>query len=527
MTPTRDTTRLERGLLRALIAALALATLMSLAATFLLTLGFDEAWILLGIDGIVHPVPREVAVAPVISNGGLFAAGELLVSAVAGRTLWLHRLFVLACLIAVLALVIRRARRTTGPAGAWIAPAVLVGLPGTLVLGASGYATVPAFLLLLCVVELWEVSEERRWRRWIVCGGLAGLAAATRLEVAVLLPALVIVSLAQRDNRRRRLLDAITAGLVGGAVLVACMTALSHAVRLPGLDATTVSAMTGMRGALLDYPRLLNKWVIGESFMPPALLVLATLVAWVLTRGTKTVASSASAVLIVSGWLLWLAWVTRSPIAHLRYLWPALACFAVVLGLGLARLHAWGAARNEPVARVAALTLALACAVTGIASTLRDLAQGEANILSWEWSRETPVDYFRRFQHLHDQRAAALYLRQHAGSGETIGVLGLDMELRYLTGCRMISLQRLSPDNAWKDPEHLPKRLVLTPMIGSYMYLSPAGYRWIEENCVLEAQFGRYCFYRVTGSYPKDAAVLGTTIVYQPPAPLARPAWGG
>jgi hypothetical protein len=305
------------------------------------------------------------------------------------------------------------------------------------------------------------------------------------------------------------------------------MKGLSLAVRLPGLDATTVASMTGMRAAVFDYPRLLNKWVIGESFMSPALLVLATLIVWVTLRGSKNPASSASAVLIVSGWLLWLAWMTRSPLAHLRYLWPALACFAVVLGTGLARLHAWGVSRDEPAPRLAALVLALSCVVTGLGSTLRALAHGEGNILSWEWSRETPIDYFRRFQHLHDQRAAAQFLRDHANDDQTIGVLGLDMELRYLTGRRLIPLKTLGDNNAWKDPQHLPRRLVLTPMIGSYMYLTPAGYRWIEENCTLEAQFGHYCFYRVTGAYPKDPAVLQPSIVYQPPAPLARPAWGG
>jgi hypothetical protein len=527
MTSPPHTTNAERWLLRALVLALALAALMSLAATFLLTLGFDEAWILLGIDGIVHPVPRDLAVAPVISNGGFFAVGQLAVSAVAGRTLWPHRLFVLLCLVAALALVMRRGRRTArSTAAMWLAPAVLVGLPGTLVLGASGYASVPAFLLLLCVVELWETSETRRWVRRFVCGALAGLAAATRLEVAVLMPALIIVSLVQRDGRRRRLADSCVATLVAAPVLLACMTALSHAVRIPGLDATTVSSMTGMRGALFDYPRLLNKWVIGESFLPPALLVLATLVAWVMLRGAGTTAFAAPAVLIASGWLLWLAWITRSPIAHLRYLWPALACFAVVLGLGLTRLHAWGVTHDEPVPRVAALLLALACVVTALGSTLRALAQGDANILSWEWSRETPIDYFRRFQHLHDQRAAAQYLRQHVSNDQTVAVLGLDMELRYLTGRHIVPLNTLSRDGAWTDPHRLPDRIVLTPMIGSYMYLTPAGYRWVDENCRLEAQFGRYCFYRVTGAYPKDPAVLETHVVYQPPAPLAKPAWG-
>jgi hypothetical protein len=528
MTPLRDPIKVERGLVRALAAATVLAALMSLTGIFLLTLGFDEAWILLGIDGIIHPLPGDMAVAPLVSNGGFFAIGELAVSAIAGKTLWAHRLFVFLCMAGVVALVMRRARKHTGSwTAALIAPAVLLGLPGTLVLAASGHATAPAFLLLLGVVELWEVGDRRRWIRWIVCGALAGLAAASRLETVMLLPALLIGSLLEREGRRERLIDAVIAAVVGGVVLVACMMALSHAAAVAGLDSATVTSMTGVRGAFLDYPRLLNKWVIGESFMTPALLVLATVVGWLLTKNGDRAASSAPALLILCGWLLWMAWIARSPIPHLRYLWPALACFAVVLGLGLARLHAWGVAHEEPVARIASLVLALTCIVTGLGSTLRDLAQGDANILSWEWSRETPLDYFRRFQHLSDQRAAAQYLRDHANPDETIGVLGLDVELKYLTGRRLVPLQSLSNGNAWKDTQRLPRRLMLTPMVGSYMYLSPSGYQWIEKNCVLEAQFGRYCFYRVTGPYPNDPAVLKMSVVHQPPAPLARPAWGG
>jgi hypothetical protein len=285
--------------------------------------------------------------------------------------------------------------------------------------------------------------------------------------------------------------------------------------------------MTGATGAILDYPRLLNKWVIGESFMSPALLVLATLVGCVIIRRNDRRSSIVASILIPCGWLLWIAWLARSPIPHLRYLWPALACFAVVLGFGLAYLHEWGQAQRQPLARIAALTLALTCIGSGLGSTLRDLVHGEGNILSWEWSRETPADYYRRFQYVHDQRAAARYLRDQTTPNEDIGVVGLDMELRYLTGRRLIPLQTLAQGNAWKDPTHLPRRLMISPMVGSYLYLRPQGHRWIEENCTLEAQFGRYSFYRVTGQYPPDPATLTLDAVRQPPHPLSKRPWGG
>jgi hypothetical protein len=522
-------TRPERILTTLIAAALLCAALMSLAGIFLLTLGFDEAWILLALHQIIHPATPDMAIAPVVSNGGLFAAAQLAISAVVGNALWAHRLFVFLCLIAIAAILMRQARRQSqSTAIALLVPSVLIGLPGTLVFGATAYGTMPAFLLLLCVIEVWDATSERRWTRRIACGIVAGLAAATRLELLMLLPAMVIAALLQREGRRARLTDALIAAVIGAAILGASLALLYHAAPAKApVDSTSVGSMTGATGAILDYPRLLNKWVIGESFMSPALLVLATLVGWVIMRGSDRRSTAVASILIPCGWLLWLAWLARSPIPHLRYLWPALACFAVVLGFGLAHLYEWGQSQRQPFARIAALTLGLACILSGLGSTLRDLVHGEGNILSWEWSRETPADYYRRFQYVHDQRAAAQYLRDQTTPNEDIGVVGLDMELRYLTGRRIIPLQSLAQGDAWKDPAHLPRRFMISPMVGSYLYLRPQGYRWIEENCTLEAQFGRYSFYRVTGPYPPDPATLTLDAVRQPPHPLSKRTWGG
>jgi hypothetical protein len=502
---------------------------MSLAGIFLLTLGFDEAWILLALHQIIQPAAPDMAIAPVVSNGGLFAAAQLAISALAGNTLWAHRLFVFVCFIGIIAILMRQVRRHGhSPAAALLVPSVLIGLPGTLIFGATAYGTMPAFLLLLCVIQVWDATPERPWTRRIACGILAGLAAATRLELLMLLPAMVIAALLPREGRRARLTDALIAAVIGGAIMGVSLALLYHAAPAKApVDSTSVGSMTGATGAILDYPRLLNKWVIGESFMSPALLVLATLVGWIIARGNNQRSSTIASILIPCGWLLWIAWLARSPIPHLRYLWPALACFAVVLGFGLAHLHEWGQAQHQPVARIAALTIALACILSGIASTLRDLVHGEGNILSWEWSRETPADYYRRFQYVTDQRAAAHYLRDQPTPNEDIGVVGLDMELRYLTGRRLIPLQSFAKGDAWKDPAHLPRRLMISPMVGSYLYLRPQGHRWIEENCTLEAQFGRYSFYRVTGPYPPDPAALNLDAVRQPPHPLSKRTWGG
>ena len=74
---SHDSSNTERWLARALVAATLAAAALAVATAFVLTLGFDEAWVLLGIDGILHPAPPGMGVAPVLSNGGLHAIARL------------------------------------------------------------------------------------------------------------------------------------------------------------------------------------------------------------------------------------------------------------------------------------------------------------------------------------------------------------------------------------------------------------------------------------------------------------------
>jgi hypothetical protein len=360
--------------------------------------------------------------------------------------------------------------------------------------------------------------------RWFGCGVLGGLAAATRPEVVLLLPALVIAAFDRRDGRAARVADALITAVVGAAVMALAIVALTHAAPPAAhVDPALISQGTGLSLAgLIDYPRWLNKWVIAESFMPLALLALGTLLVG-RVDGERT---SAAPALVACGWLIWIGWLLRAPVPHLRYVWLAMACFAVVLGLGLTRLHEWGVRERQPAARIAARTLALACLVSGLGSTLRAVAEADANILSWEWAGETRMDYFRRFQHAIDQGAAARYVRETTMPDDTLGVIGLDMELRYLTGRRLVALETLMQGDSWRDRVALPRRLMIPPMVGRYLYLNADGEKWIEENCTLDAQFGGYAFYRVKGSYPPDARPLQLTVVQPPVHPLTKPSWG-
>lgn len=511
---------LEKVLAWLLMFGLGGAVLIGFGGIFLITLGFDEAWILSGIQNIIQPQEPGLAVGPVLTSGGLYALAQLVIAFLAGNELWAHRLFTFFCFLATGVFLTWLGYRRFGStlAGLIVAAALLL-VPGTLVF-ASTYATMTAFLCVLVAIAAWEKTSKRRWIRWSVCGCLVGLAAATRFECIALIPAIILWSLLRRDRRYSNFTDSLLVCMVAIIVFLSSV-ALLRSAGIPEIQATLapVGSATGMGGSLLklDYQRVLNKWILAESHMPLFLMTLATLVASLILIWEGWVSRMAVwTILIPFGWLLWAAWLMRAPYAHLRYLWPALAAFAVVIGLGLGRLYQWGQETGRTEARLSALIIAVTFVFSGLGSGVRNILHGNGNLLSFEWERSSTVNRLSRFQYLRDQLAAVDYLRSHFTPDETIGIIGLNHELRYLTNRRLFHV------NDFRHLDQLPKRLMVSPIVGTYIYLKPDGYRWIEENCVLEAQFGGYSFYRVIGTYPKNLDLFRTKLRAQPANPLSK-----
>ena len=73
--------------------------------------------------------------------------------------------------------------------------------------------------------------------------------------------------------------------------------------------------------------------------------------------------------------------VRRRP-DHLRYLWPGLAAFTVVLGLALGALYDRSRRRDL---RLAALAVGLSCALGGSVEGSRQLLVGDLDMITWEW----------------------------------------------------------------------------------------------------------------------------------------------
>lgn len=521
--PRPDLASADASLARRIDAAAAvllrLATwvwlLLAVACVFFTTLGTDEAWVLSGLKSyLTGLIPHQTA-EPVSTSGGVFAIANLALEYAFGSRVWVHRLFSLACLLVIVVMAGRPQRGARrGAALDVLAVAPLLGIAGTAEVGTTALGTAPAIMLLVVASWTWASAEAPGLGRSLLCGALFGLAAATRFDLVLFAPALLAVSsvrLAPSGPRLRFPWAALVAVLVGLMVFVANQLLMSAAVHRSATGQAALGetmAVTGIAGSFVDYPRLLNRLMVGVGIVSPGVLALASGVAFCRREGADELETSRrvrlAAVLVATAWVVWVGWLLRAPVPHLRYLWPSLALIALPAGAGLSALHqryaSGGAWSRGVLCRLVALGLVLG----GIGGTARSLVLGDSDVLSWEWSREMGLDYFRRFQALRDQRDAIAYLRDRIPHDATV-LSYVPHTLRYLGDRPVVDV---GGAEASPSPPGRRTFLVLTPAVGTYLYLRPEAFTWIEAEARLVAQFGRYSFYELPEGPPPDPALL-------------------
>ena len=409
-------------------------------------------------------------------------------------------------------------------------------------MGATALGTTTGVLLLVGAATLWFRPGAPGAKRVVFCGVLFGLAAGSRFDLCLFAPAFLLISCFDRNSSGRISLRFPIQEMA--VAILALGIFVANVVLLPSLtpDAVTTANLarlmegTGTTSpiAFLDYPRQLNKVLIGQSFAPLVLLILASLLPfWNQGAGSvgKTPVSRFQLFLLAAGWTFWCGWFFQAPIPHLRYAWPALVCFAILAGHGLASLYRNAQAANKPLHALGLLTIAAALVLGGTLGTFRSVVMGESNYISWEWSREMPADYFRRFQHLKDQRDTMDFLRQ-LPEDATIICFDVPYTYRYLTHRPIIAMKEyrtapkkqetvallqqaarpgrlpVPPTIELQHDEPVVVYLVMPPAIGTYLQLPREGFQWVGSNGDLAAQFGRYSVYELRTPLPRDVEFL-------------------
>jgi hypothetical protein len=495
----------------ALLAVLALWVVLAFTAVFTLSLGTDEAWVLNGLRSLLHPVVPQLSTELVVTSGGPFALINIGVEAWLGSSVWAHRMVSMAAMIGTYLLLLRYGRKAgTRPELRWLGLAVLISVPGLAEVGTAALGTAVGLFLMISSMVVWCSSSASAAARAVLGGLLFGLAAASRFDLVVFGPAVVLVASVRSDGPKglRVGIDIPAIAFAGLGIAVFLVSLWIMSLAPVAMANGVVQNATGVSGWSLQYTKIVNQWVVLSGFIPPALIAILVL-GGIWAARAKSVAEgnaksgSFEALLVVTGLMLLAAWILRAPIPHLRYAIPGLFCLAAAGALALQRLAGGYLESGAGMRYLACQCLCLVCAIGSVASLSRSVALSDSDYLSWQWSHEMAHDYFQRFEAEADQRRVAAFIRDRMDADARLYSM-LPYALRYMTSRPVVDILRLDSQASTSQVRYDKRYIVLTPMTGTYLYLRPESAIWIEQNTRLVMQFGRYSIYELDAGTDKD-----------------------
>ena len=493
---------------RALALAISIWVLLAVAAIFVMTLGTDEAWVLNGLRSALRPQVQNLSTELIVTSGGVFALLNLAVEWTAGSQVWLHRLCSLLALGMAFALILRRVRTSGTPSLVqWLSVTPLMAVPGAIEVGTAALGTSVGLMLMVASMLVWSAPSLGLAKRVIYGGLLFGLAAASRFDLALFGFAVLLVSCVHHrsDGRIEVRLNLPAWAFVGIGMSVFLLNQWVMSQPANAMLAENIGASTGLGGWALNYPKLLNHWSILNTHTPLSLLALMLLSAfWLAPAGGHTKFRDIprfESLLAVTGLVLLAGWLFRAPIAHLRYAFPALFCFAALGAVGLQRFAIQSFANGTGRQWLLCQCLGLVFVIGSIGTTTRSLVMSDSDYASWEWTHEMPYDYFRRFEARQHQGKVAVFLRDQLAPDARLYSY-VPYALRYLTERPMVAVD--GPQQLDLATQYPNRYLVLTPAVGTYFYMNPKTADWLQANAQLVKQIGRYSVYQLPAGSDVD-----------------------
>jgi hypothetical protein len=371
------------------VAALAVLVAGWIAASIRLTVEPDEAWVLLSTAetwGVRVPETLATGV-PTITTGGLHLITHGILALVSLDIL-AHRTITIAASVALLLLGFRIFRASGSDRSLALAGTVLMAAtPGILPQASLALGEVMAFALLLASAAHWNWRGRNSASAALITGLLLGLACATRINLLVALGAfLLFVTIFHLGDwaKVRRAIIALVVALLANGVITALHYWLGGGT-LGEREATVIGVATGA-GTVNDLPHLLESFEVANQHFP-FLLAAGIALVWLVRytgarRDESARGSDLAALMIAMGGAMWLAWVVRAPIPHLRYLWPAVACLWT--GGTLVLLDWWNSQHKRQTRTMLHLLVVLAF-FSSLASITKALLVADSVILSYQF----------------------------------------------------------------------------------------------------------------------------------------------
>jgi hypothetical protein len=245
--------------------------------------------------------------------------------------------------------------------------------------------------------------------------------------------------------------------------------------------------------------RRINFLLSANAYLPViGIIAVASWYAAGFRAHRKSEAYQLGALLVMSGTLLVIAWISRAPIAHIRYLWPAipLLWLAVILA-GVTHLNS----STPRVIHGFVHAIVLTACFTQTLLTIRALAVSESIILEYEYSGKTPLSTFsqpfaaRRNQADIARKISLLDASSKVYAIEPLAAIPISFESQ-----RRIHSILGAP--AFSSRDHI----LLLPSDRDLFKPSWSTIAWIENNTTLVEAHGDYSLRSVN----KDSSGIGS-----------------
>jgi hypothetical protein len=465
---------------------------------FVFTIEADESWILMSTMKAfgIKVVETSALDYPVATSGGIHLVINGILASLNSDIL-IHRfvsvLFSLATLyLTYIAINYHLKDKIIAAAGM----AAFATCPGFLLQSAMATAEIVATTIFIMATLFWTRFGARSVYFAILGGVLFGLACATRMTCLAMLPTILIWSFLVHRGLAARLLYPIMATAVAVVVFTACVSAHFHAFGDVPWDQflARMSSATGVGGSFKGVLGVLNYLLVSDGIFP--LLGMIGLVGWYISQIESTDDAELMPLcgfLLIAGFCAWGAWVLNAPIAHIRYLWPAIPMLwlAAIL-LGLTRLKRV----KNPITHLSFhLTIISFCLVQGLFN-IRTLAVGESLTVLYEFTRTSPLAIPQKnFAARNHQDAIARAVRDLPASGNVYALGPGSYPITYASGR---TIKPLRTARIFSDSDFL----IILPSDRNIWVPSWDRIVWLHENTLLLERHGEYALYTLRQGAP-------------------------
>lgn len=462
---------------------------------FAMTLEPDESWILLStMKAFGIPLPPTSAVDhPVLTSGGLHFLLHGLMALEWGKDILPHRLASLGSTLILLGIVFKLIEsqvkdRVLAAAGT----ALFATAPGFLLQSSLATAEIVASTTFLLATLYWVYFGSRSAGMALLGGVLFGLACATRMTCLSMLPAILVWSVLTQPSWRARVIYPLLGIAVALIVFASFEAAYIFAFSDFSLTAFSKNALaTGLSRPYEGIIMRLNYLTVGDGIIP--VMGIVALTGWFITRLDAGIDDrkllELCGLLFLAGCAGWLAWLFKSPIPHIRYLWPAIPLlWLTAILLGISALRRVTSVKTVMIAHV---VIILMCAVQG-ALNVRLLAVGDSLALVYEYARQSDIkgsNYF--FQARINQEETARLLEKLPASANIYALV--EAAAYPLTYMSQRKIQKFRPPFKASAEDYL----LIQPWDRSIWLPGWSFISWIKENASLVDRNGQYELYRV------------------------------